>query len=1239
MQHKKYNFYIFFLTTILIITILNSTAMNPSPHNITYKFLPITHSMKAYSGVHGLSIKKSNGMILKTMSENVNYNSSSLGYGWRTKDIVFNGTYYKENYSDSVKDWVFYSEKGILKAMGHITKIISDPLERNIVHVFFVNLTEQEIKDCTVLEVRHFIINVTNQQVCGAYVLYVHHNNTEGNFISFAEFIVFNISTNITIAYTVFAESGQYKNVTGYIRTFDTTLFWNQQNLDKTWTKQKRFFSIGGSNEEDVRFFKDFSHFTNGTCDFFLAFYSYQNYTSSKTEYRVVVIITKSPWTSCTIDLYDPRILGASASDTTRISNPFVKGKDAYFLITLLKDGKEMIYELLYNTTTHDFTQTGYLIFRAAIEKQIRLPANAFLGKLRLFIHPQRDELVAIVAFSETESIVILVNSTGDAKQIDSGQTSDPEFINNSLTKVQLFYLSTIGGARNIKRANVTTENITEIETCTDETYIQSYDLVLMDSSIYISFIATKTENGTTVLVGKLGYGYYDSDYDNVGDIEEIRIGTDPMNPDSDGDGINDGGEELITMTDPTLFDTDGDGIDDGSELLKYNTDPNNIDSDYDGLNDSVEISVYHTDPLKNDTDSDGLTDYEEVVTYKQYGVNPLYSDVDNDNLTDFDEIQYGTYGNKSDSDEDGLSDWQEIRVYLTSPTEPDTDGDGLSDYDETKNSNIVKFGVNPRDNDTDDDGLNDKYEVLYGTLANNPDTDKDGLTDYEEVVKYNTNATDNDTDDDGLNDFIEVKIYYTNPHSIDTDGDNITDYSEIIIFSTNPTEPDTDGDGLSDYDEIFNSTVCSFGVDPLKFDTDDDGLDDKTEVILGLMANNSDTDGDGLTDWEELYDPRIAIFGTDPHLYDTDMDMLNDFEEVKIWKTFANDSDTDNDGISDGDEVYIYNTNPRSIDTDLDGLNDTYEIALGSNPTSPDTDDDGLKDGEEILFGCNVSDNDTDHDGLTDYVEVYLFSTNPSNNDTDGDGLSDYDEIYEYHTNPKLPDTDGDGMIDSEEIKYGTDPLVSDTDGDGLSDGFEVSIGTNPMNGDSDGDGIRDGDEILMGSNPLLSDTDRDFFPDKYDPLPATNNFIIIALIFGLFGIIRAWSYGYFRDWKKDIIAIGLSNIGGTHMFAVPEDFEKEKPAEMFSSAFSGVHMITSELVGPRNLMVMKDSVSIILRQGKFTRIWILAKKVRPRLIKNISKFHDILEKRYSDILALPVMTSEDLKPIKGEVIRFLQK
>lgn len=61
----------------------------------------------------------------------------------------------------------------------------------------------------------------------------------------------------------------------------------------------------------------------------------------------------------------------------------------------------------------------------------------------------------------------------------------------------------------------------------------------------------------------------------------------------------------------PELTDTDEDSISDGDELEKYNTNPLNKDSDGDGLEDDEEI-VLNTDPLDNDSDNDQIADGEE---------------------------------------------------------------------------------------------------------------------------------------------------------------------------------------------------------------------------------------------------------------------------------------------------------------------------------------------------------------------------------------------------------------------------------------------------------------------------------------------------------------------------------------------------------------------------------------------------------------------------------------------------
>ena len=131
-----------------------------------------------------------------------------------------------------------------------------------------------------------------------------------------------------------------------------------------------------------------------------------------------------------------------------------------------------------------------------------------------------------------------------------------------------------------------------------------------------------------------------DKDGDGLGKCLEEKIGTDPRNPDTDGDGLSDGEEYLNYTTNPLKVDTDGDGLSDGDEVLKYKTDPLKTDTDGDGLSDGDEVLKYKTDPLKTDTDGDGLSDYEEVMTYK---TNPLMSDTDGGTVNDGQEVRRGT--------------------------------------------------------------------------------------------------------------------------------------------------------------------------------------------------------------------------------------------------------------------------------------------------------------------------------------------------------------------------------------------------------------------------------------------------------------------------------------------------------------------------------------------------------------------------------------------------------------------
>lgn len=104
-----------------------------------------------------------------------------------------------------------------------------------------------------------------------------------------------------------------------------------------------------------------------------------------------------------------------------------------------------------------------------------------------------------------------------------------------------------------------------------------------------------------------------DADADGFNhDTDNCRLVYNLTQADLDGDGVGDACEE----------DSDGDGLTNAQESA-LGTNPNNPDTDGDGLMDGAEVNTHGTNPLLADTDGDGLTDGQEI----SYGTNPGVSD------------------------------------------------------------------------------------------------------------------------------------------------------------------------------------------------------------------------------------------------------------------------------------------------------------------------------------------------------------------------------------------------------------------------------------------------------------------------------------------------------------------------------------------------------------------------------------------------------------------------------------
>ncbi len=358
----------------------------------------------------------------------------------------------------------------------------------------------------------------------------------------------------------------------------------------------------------------------------------------------------------------------------------------------------------------------------------------------------------------------------------------------------------------------------------------------------------------------------FDDDGDGLNNADEIALGTDPQNPDTDNDGRTDG-EEVRGY----LYDT-------YPPHAGYNqwvrTDPLDPDSDDDGANDGTEFTL-GSHPHDEDTDDDGLLDGEEP------GLNatphPLKPDTDGDGLGDGAEVHtYHSDPAKRDTDDDLLEDGVEVLTATTDLLAFDTDGDTRGDgyewygyvYTHTISTTVYAahpdFGsvitTSPTISDTEDDGLLDGQEFAFGTHPKDADTDNDDISDLVEAADNAgvVGATPVDTDLDGLPDAIDD----------DSDDDNKPDRLEGTW--------DVDDDGIPNWRDDDEN------YPPVAVD-DEVSTDEDINMVIAVLANDTDLDQNPLTlvnvgtpahgtrivgSTTITYYPAVNFFGTDTFTY-----------------------------------------------------------------------------------------------------------------------------------------------------------------------------------------------------------------------------------------------------------------------------------------------------------------------------------------------------------------------------------
>ncbi|KAI9550001.1 hypothetical protein GHT06_003266 [Daphnia sinensis] len=573
-----------------------------------------------------------------------------------------------------------------------------------------------------------------------------------------------------------------------------------------------------------------------------------------------------------------------------------------------------------------------------------------------------------------------------------------------------------------------------------------------------------------------------DCDGDGVTNGSEIIFGTNPKDgcdyepanqdptlvsaawksADCDSDGLNNatvGINPNGVKTDPLDADTDGDGVSDAQEAID-GTNPNN------GCD-------YNQQPKwsKADCDNDGLTNGEELTgiddpltTADPNGVttNPLNADTDGDGVSDAQEALDGTNPNNG-CDYNPLS--QVASNVSTAWSNGDCDNDGLTNGEEltgidnpATTANPKGITTNPLDADTDND------EAIDGT---DPNDSCDYRAASQDLTKVGSEWNNADCDNDGLTNAEEVTGIDDPATPADPDG-----------IATNPLDTDTDGDGVSDAQEAIDGTdptdVCDYNVssqDLTKVEVT--GIDDPSTPAnpAGITTNplDADTDGDGVSDAQE------AIDGTNPN-------DVCDYRAASqdLTKVGSEWNSEDCDG-----------TNPLNADTDGDWNPDNTD----PNPKVPTATNDTVKAIEGFTIKANILANDDylPNDGNTitqkGGTAAGVVSFDPLT------GIMTYEPVA-GETNVTIIYEVCQGTVCATATV--TISIDKDTDGDGVGDAQEAIDGTsltdpcdyNPANQlvDYVSDSWKDLD--CDGTDPLNVDTDGDGVPDNLDKCPLVPGF-----------------------------------------------------------------------------------------------------------------------------------------------------
>ncbi len=539
--------------------------------------------------------------------------------------------------------------------------------------------------------------------------------------------------------------------------------------------------------------------------------------------------------------------------------------------------------------------------------------------------------------------------------------------------------------------------------------------------------------------------------------VKSFGYGTDPLNPDMDGDGLKD-----------------------GEEINIYGSIANKVDSDKDGLNDGDEVYIHSTDPINIDTDNDGLPDGWEINN----GTNPLQDDadgdLDNDGLNNIDELYYNTKANNCDTDNDGLFDGREV-LFLGLEFQVNNYTPGRLKKPSVASSNTTYFvtwqcssEIYGKVYDNNGKALCSEFQINSYTIESFS-VASNGKTYFVAWQIYYYQGSIDDIygqlyDDTGkaLGSKFRINTYTTSEQSYPSVASSGSTY--LVTWVSHGQE----GYFNKIYGQLYDNDGNEIGSEfPVNYTTNSQYMPavagNETNYLITWQSYGQDGSYMGI--YGQIYGSNGGAIGSEFRIntYTTSEQSYpsvasNGITYLVTWQSVDQDGSAygiygqilDNNGDKIGTEFQVNTyTSYLQKDSSVASNGSTYLVTWQSS----------YQDGSYYGIYGQLLDNNGDKIGTEFRVNTYTSGEqeNPSVASNGTKYLLVWDSYGEFRICGQFVNASF----------LGTEPLNADTDGDNLKDGDEIeTYGSNPTNPDTDNDGMNDGDEVYAGMEPDNADS-----------------------------------------------------------------------------------------------------------------------------------------------------------------------